>query len=161
MHQAVLLSRMFPRLCVVLIEQTGKEVIERDGIASSNIASLSEDLTNGVGFDDIVVLSPLSAERVGEIAKVIARRGTLNMVGDIPLDGLVQVDVGRLHYDYIAFVGTDEPEISSAYGEERNRCELRKEEQQFSLALVGQWARCMCNEPLRCQAAHRRSLPPR
>ena len=109
-----------------LIEQTGKEVIERDGIESSEIALLSEDLTNGKGFDDIIVLSPLSAERVGEFAKVIARRGTLNMVGNKPLDGLVQVDVGRLHYDYIAFVGTDGSEISTSYGEERNRCELRE-----------------------------------
>ena len=110
----------------VLIEQTGKEVIETDVVANSEIASLSNDLTNGMGFDDIVVLSPSSADRVGEIAKVIARRGTLNMVGNKPLDGLVQVDVGRLHYDYIAFVGTEGPEISTAYGEERNRCELRE-----------------------------------
>lgn len=109
-----------------LIEQTGKEVIERDGIANSEIEPLSNDLTSGMGFDDIVMLSPLSADRVGEFAKVIARRGTLNMVGNKPLDGLVQVDVGRLHYDYIAFVGTDESDISTAYGEERNRCELRE-----------------------------------
>jgi hypothetical protein len=78
-----------------------------------------------MGFDDIVVLSPVSAARVGEIAKVIARRGTLNLVGTQPLDGLVQADVGRLHYDYIAFVGTYDIDIAAAYGEARNRCELR------------------------------------
>ena len=47
------------------------------------------------------------------------------MVGDQPLDGLVQSDVGRLHYDYIAFLGNRGPDISDSYGERRNRCELR------------------------------------
>lgn len=108
-----------------LIEHTGKEIIEKNDLPNQNIAALSDDLTDGAGFNDIVVLAPESAERVGEIAKVIARRGTMNLVGEKPLDGLVQVDMGRLHYDYIAFVGTKGAEISSAYGEEQNRCELR------------------------------------
>jgi threonine dehydrogenase-like Zn-dependent dehydrogenase len=37
----------------------------------------------------------------------------------------VQVDLGRLHYAYIAFLGTTGPDIAAAYGEARNRCELR------------------------------------
>jgi threonine dehydrogenase-like Zn-dependent dehydrogenase len=35
------------------------------------------------------------------------------------------VDFGRLHYDYIAFVGTNGTDIAASYGEARNRCELR------------------------------------
>jgi len=110
-----------------MIDKTGKEVIERNNLSNQALASLSEEFTGALGFDDIVVLSPKSAERVSEIAKLIARRGTMNLVGDTPLDGLVQADVGRLHYDYIAFVGTKEADISTAYGEARNRCELRKQ----------------------------------
>lgn len=116
-----------PQTLRALINETGKEVTERNNLSDQTIASLSEELTGGSGFDDIVVLSPGSAERVGEIAKVIARRGTMNLVGEAPLDGLVQADVGRLHYDYIAFIGTKGSEISAAYGEARNRCELRKQ----------------------------------
>ena len=37
----------------------------------------------------------------------------------------MQVDLGRLHYDYIAFVGTSGTDLAASYGEQRNRCELR------------------------------------
>lgn len=100
-------------------------VIERNGLQPEAYAGLSTELTGGKGFDDIVMLDPRSAESVGLVARHIARRGTLNMVGKTPLDGQVETDLGRLHYDYIAFVGTQGPDITAAYGERRNRCELR------------------------------------
>jgi threonine dehydrogenase-like Zn-dependent dehydrogenase len=46
-------------------------------------------------------------------------------VGERPLDGLPQTDVGRLHYDYTAYVGNRGPDIAASYGEARNRCELK------------------------------------
>ena len=108
-----------------LVSATEAKIIERNGFTSTDYESLSKELTNGVGFDDIVVLNPTYASDVSLIAKFIARRGTLNLVGTKPLDGLVQVDLGRLHYDYIAFLGTNGSDIAASYGEERNRCELR------------------------------------
>ncbi len=107
------------------VANTGAKVIERNGLTSADYESLSKELTDGVGFDDIVLLNPTSAKTVGDIARFIARRGTCNLVGTKPLDGLVNVDLGRLHYDYIAFIGTNGTDIATAYGEERNRCELR------------------------------------
>ena len=104
---------------------TQANVIERDGLTPADYESLSKELTNGVGFDDIVVLDPRSAGAVSQIARFIARRGTCNLLGTQPLDGLVQVDLGRLHYDYIAFIGNSGTDIAASYGEERNRCELR------------------------------------
>ena len=104
---------------------TGAKIIERNGLAVSDYEALSKELTNSIGFDDIIVLNPTSANAVSEIARFIARRGTCNLVGTKPLDGLVQVDLGRLHYDYIAFVGTNSADIADSYGEARNRCELR------------------------------------
>ena len=108
-----------------LVSSTGAKVIERNGLASADYESLSRELTNGVGFDDIVILNPTSASDVSQIARFIARRGTCNLVGAQPLDGLVQVDLGRLHYDYIAFIGTNGTDVAASYGEARNRCELR------------------------------------
>jgi L-sorbose 1-phosphate reductase len=108
-----------------LVSSTGAKVIERNGLTSADYEALSKELTNGVGFDDIVILNPTSASTVSQIARFIARRGTCNLVGTQPLDGLVQVDFGRLHYDYIAFVGTNSADIAASYGEARNRCELR------------------------------------
>jgi len=108
-----------------LVSATGANCIERNGITVDDYVSLSKELTNGVGFDDIVVLDPRSASAVSQIARFIARRGTLNLVGTKPLDRLAQVDLGRLHYDYIAFLGNSTTDIAASYGEGRNRCELR------------------------------------
>lgn len=108
-----------------LAEHAQLEVIHRDGIAPADYPALSEALTGGKGFDDIVVLNPGSAETVGQIGKLIARRGTLNLVGDKPLDGLVEVDFGRLHYDYIAFLGNSTRDAGISYGPDRNRTDLR------------------------------------
>ena len=114
-----------PPAVAALAAATQAKVIERNGLALDEYENLSKELTNDAGFDDIVVLKPSSAKAVSQAARMIARRGTFNMVGVEPLDGLVQVDLGRLHYDYIAFIGTRGPDIAAAYGEQRNRCELR------------------------------------
>ena len=114
-----------PDSVVALVNETQAEIIVRDGLQPADYADFSAELTNGAGFDDIVVLDPRSAEMVGAAAKHIARRGTFNMVGQTPLDGLTQTDVGRLHYDYTAYIGNRGPDIAASYGEARNRCELR------------------------------------
>ncbi|MFM8875814.1 MAG: alcohol dehydrogenase catalytic domain-containing protein [Anaerolineae bacterium] len=106
-----------------LVSAAKANVIEKNNV--SDYEALSKELTDGKGFDDIVMLNPTSAEVVGNVARFIARRGTLNIVGTKPLDGLTSVDLGRLHYDYIAFVGNNSTDIAASYGEARNRCELR------------------------------------
>lgn len=120
---AVIVLTDVPEAVKNLATSTSAKIVERNGV--SNYAALSQEMTNGVGFDDIILLNPKSAETVGQIAKFIARRGTCNLVGTAPLDGLVSVDLGRLHYDYIAFIGTNGTDIAASYGEARNRCELR------------------------------------
>jgi len=102
-----------------------KTIIERNDLSVEDFQDLSSEFTDGLGFDDIILLNPRSASRVSAISRLIARRGTLNLVGESPLDGLVDADVGRLHYDYIAFLGNPGPDIGASYGESRNRCELK------------------------------------
>lgn len=107
-----------------LVVATQAKVIEKNNLSVNDYEVLNLELTEK-GFDDIIMLNPTSANAVGQVARFIARRGTLNLVGTKPLDGLTQVDLGRLHYDYIAFVGTNGTDIAASYGEARNRCELR------------------------------------
>jgi threonine dehydrogenase-like Zn-dependent dehydrogenase len=114
-----------PESVKALVGQTSANILTRDDVQSDDYAALSAELTDGEGFDDIVLLDPHSAEQVAAIAKLIARRGTFNLVGERPLDGLPQTDVGRLHYDYTAYVGNRGPDIAASYGEARNRCELK------------------------------------
>jgi len=121
---AVIVLSDAPETVVSLVEKTGAKIIVRNGITADQFENLAKEFTDGIGFDDIVMLAPTSAELVGKVAKYIARRGTMNMVGKEPLDGLVDTDVGRLHYDYTAYLGNQGPDIASSYGEERNRCEL-------------------------------------
>ena len=108
-----------------LVVATQAKVIEKNNLSVNDYETVSRELTDK-GFDDIVILNPTSASVVAQAARFIARRGTLNLVGTKPLDGLVQVDFGRLHYDYIAFVGNNTSDIAASYGEARNRCELRE-----------------------------------
>jgi threonine dehydrogenase-like Zn-dependent dehydrogenase len=108
-----------------LLSRSTAEIVVRDGLKPAQYAEFSAELTNGTGFDDIVVLDPRSAEMISSAARLIARRGTFNMVGETALDGLPQTDVGRLHYDYTAYVGNRGPDIAASYGEARNRCELQ------------------------------------
>lgn len=114
-----------PASVQALAGASGGQVVVRDGLQPPDYAALAAEFTEGRGFDDIVMLDPRSAVVVGQVARLIARRGTLNLVGETPLDGLVDADVGRLHYDYIVFAGNRGPDIAASYGEARNRCELR------------------------------------
>ena len=100
------------------------EVVDLGRLSLEEIPAFFEKESKGKGFDDIILLAPESAKFVSEVAKTIAFRGSLNIVSDQPLDGLAVVDAGRMHYHYTTFIGTKGTDISSAYGEARNRSEL-------------------------------------
>lgn len=102
----------------------GSTVIVDNGLTAENVAAKSAEHTGETGFDDIFVLGQTSAALIEEVAKTIAFRGTMTMVGTEPLDGNPQTDVGRLHYHYTAYLGTTSNDISEAWGEERNRADL-------------------------------------
>jgi len=109
-----------------LIARTANaQISERNDLAPSDYPTLKDELTGGNGFDDIVVLDPRSADAVGAAARLIARRGTFNMVGRTPLDAMPSIDVGRIHYDYTAYLGNSGPDIAASYGEAHNRSDLR------------------------------------
>lgn len=114
-----------PASVATLARESGKEVIVRDGLKPGDYPALSEELTGGQGFDDIVVLDPHSAEAITAAARLIAFRGTFNLVGTRPLDGAPQIDAGRIHYHYTAYLGNASTDIGASYGEARNRAELR------------------------------------
>ena len=123
---AVIVLTDVPDSVKALAAASGARVVERNGLAEADYPALSQEFTQGLGFDDMVLLNPRSASAVGEAAKAIARFGTCNLVGTRPLDGLVKVDLGRLHYDFVAFFGSQGPDLAASYGADRNRCEMRR-----------------------------------
>jgi D-arabinose 1-dehydrogenase-like Zn-dependent alcohol dehydrogenase len=91
---------------------------------AANVAPADDGPAAGP-FDDIILLGITSAADVARAADALAFRGVMNLVGDEPLDGDVEIDLGRLHYHYTAYVGTTGLDVAAAYGEARNRTELR------------------------------------
>ena len=80
---------------------------------------------SGGPYDDVIAVGhhdPAAIEAAGD---AVAFRGTINLVSDVPYAGPVPIDVGRLHYHYVAWLGTSSTDASAAYGEARNRAELR------------------------------------
>ncbi len=62
---------------------------------------------------------------MAQAVDALAVGGTLTLVGNRTLDGAVSVDMGRLHYDNLSFLGCPGPDVAEAFGSGRNRCELR------------------------------------
>ena len=102
-----------------LAEAEGFEVVEAEGQSVKD-------------FDDIIVLGP-EDPRVLEVAQDrLAKGGILNIIPSAssghrasePLRRKVAVDIGRIHYDGLGFVGSPGPEILASYGR-NTRAELK------------------------------------
>ncbi|WP_342372737.1 alcohol dehydrogenase catalytic domain-containing protein [Propioniciclava soli] len=73
------------------------------------------DLIAGQTFDDIIYYGS-DAATLGELGQLLGLRAILNVVLDgARIDGPVQVDVGRVHYDYIRYCGTTGSDPAEGY----------------------------------------------
>ncbi len=95
----------------------------RDDVAPADYAALAEAETSA-DFDDIIVLDP-DAERLEAAGRVVSTAGVIAMIGEQPLARPVAVDVGRIHYDYVVYLGKSGHDIGAAYGAVCNRSEVR------------------------------------
>lgn len=84
-------------------------VVTVDNVPNADFTELREAETGGDGFDDIVVYGTPRAEDLGRIAGCLGKRGILNLVSDAPLDSLVSIDIGRVHYEQQLYVGASNP----------------------------------------------------
>ena len=89
-------------------------------------AAIDEAVAAGP-YDDVIAIGRLDPDVIERAGDAVAFRGTINLVADEPYAGPVSIDVGRLHYHYVAWLGTSSTDASSAYGETRNRAELRRD----------------------------------
>jgi len=94
-------------------------VTRRDGVGLEGFKALSDGATDGRGFDDIIVLGRPSAEEVRELAKVLGTGGLMNVISPDPVGEDVEIDIGRVHYDGISFVGCEGPDITVSYNHSR------------------------------------------
>jgi len=124
--KTIVLSDVSPRFKAMVRGKIkpGTQILEINNIAPGDFEDINARVCDNAGFDDIVLLAPISAELVSEAVKLIAFRGTFNIVGNQPLDGPVKIDASRIHYHYTTYIGNNSRDIARSYGEERNRCDL-------------------------------------
>ncbi len=122
----VVLTDVPEKLQDLVLEKVNSEteVLEINDLRPGDFEDLNQRVCDGKGFDDIVLLAPKSTELVNEAVKLIAFRGTFNIISTQPLDGPVKIDPGRVHYHYTTIIGNTSVDIAASYGEDRNRCEL-------------------------------------
>ena len=76
------------------------------------------------GFDDIIVLGA-DADIIERAASFLAKHGMMNLVASKPLARPVKIDVGKVHYQNHAYVGTTSRHMGDAYEPIRVPSELR------------------------------------
>jgi threonine dehydrogenase-like Zn-dependent dehydrogenase len=76
------------------------------------LAEAVDGRTEGLGFDDILVFGTPSAKDIEKLSKVLAKKGIMNLALTAPLTENVVLDVGRMHYDQLLYIGgvVDKPE---------------------------------------------------
>ena len=88
------------------------------------VADLDEVLGADLSFDDIVLLDA-DAETVNAAAPHLAGGGVLAIARPDPMTRPVAMDLGRLHYDNIVYVGTTGLNLDAAYQETPVRATLQ------------------------------------
>lgn len=79
---------------------------------------------SGTTFHDIIVLDG-NPEQVYEASASMANECILAMTGEGPMSGPVMLDVGRVHYDHLLYVGTTSLDLDNAYRQTPVRCSLK------------------------------------
>ncbi|MDO8587401.1 MAG: zinc-binding dehydrogenase [Armatimonadota bacterium] len=97
----------------------GIEFIETEPLDEISITALAQERTGERGFDDIIVLGVPSPQQVEMLAARLAKGGTLAVIAKEQMAAAAAVDVGRVHYDDISFVGTTGNDVADAYRRER------------------------------------------
>ncbi|MFQ6131045.1 MAG: alcohol dehydrogenase catalytic domain-containing protein [Armatimonadota bacterium] len=111
-----------PRPRLALIHDFVPESVRRQAarlarelhLVTGDLASIAQEHAPN-GFDDVIALGPLAGELLESAATHLAPEGILAICSAEPLPEPVNVDVGRIHYDGIHFLGTDQPLLARAY----------------------------------------------
>ncbi len=117
----VLASGVSPALTAVFHRQAVDVVDLEQADWPAAVAAL--DLAGAI--DDAILLDPRQSAEVEAAARLLAPEGTLTLVSDRPLDRPAMLDAGRIHYEFISYLGCSGPQIDAAFGPARNRSELR------------------------------------
>lgn len=85
--------------------------------AGADWAEALSDGSGGAGFDDVIASSDLPPAILSSLGAGLSKDGGMICVyGPSPVSGAVDMDIGRVHYDRIVWVGARDADIAGAYG---------------------------------------------
>ena len=96
------------------------EIVEVGKLTANAVTALSQERTGAKGFDDVIVLGTPGPELAEALGANLASRAVMAIVADKPISRPVKIDVGRIHYDYIDYVGTKSKSVANAYSASRD-----------------------------------------
>lgn len=96
------------------------EVMEIGKLGAEQVKALAQERTGDRGFDDVIVLGTPSPELVEELGANLAKNAVMAIVANEPIERPVKIDVGRVHYDYIDYIGTKSGVVADAYKSSRD-----------------------------------------
>ena len=85
----------------------------------ADYAELKQEYTDSRGFDDILVVGNIPPEIIEQAASVLADYGILNIIRDTPLPRKLALDIGRVHYNWHHYIGTNTNHPADTYHESR------------------------------------------
>lgn len=98
----------------------GAEIVEVGKLTAGAVTALAQERTGGKGFDDVIVLGTPEPELVEALGANLGKHAVMAIVAEKPISRPVKIDVGRVHYDAIDFVGTKGLRVADAYSASRD-----------------------------------------
>jgi hypothetical protein len=92
--------------------------------AQVEVVSYESVIGQDIKIDDILVLDG-DVSRIDAVSEKLNKNGLLVMLNAAPVKGKIKIDMGKLHYDMIAYIGTQSLSIDDAYRSPAVRTELQ------------------------------------
>ena len=73
--------------------------------------------TDGRGFDDIIILGDADDETIAAAGESMCEYGILNYLASTDAPQVAAIDVGKVHYDRISFIGGTSADVNAPYTE--------------------------------------------
>lgn len=101
-----------------------KTICEKNSIPITEIA-WSDGVQLECAYDDVIALD-CSASMIDQASKKIAKNGILALLQQGEMQNKFEMDLGRLHYDNILFVGSEKINVADAYQQTPARVTLKE-----------------------------------
>jgi len=96
------------------------EIIEIGKLTAGAVKALAQERTGEKGFDDVIVLGTPDPELAEALGASLGKNAVMAIIADKPISRPLSIDVGRVHYDYIDYIGTKSRAVADAYSASRD-----------------------------------------